>query len=177
MPTFDLQPILENENYILQPLEWSDFNTLYGVASDPDIWEQHPNKDRWKNEVFQVFFEGAIQSRGAFKIIDKTSSLVIGSTRIYDFNDLDNSIHMGYTFYAKRYWGTGVNHKVKTLLLDYLFQYVDLVIFHIGAHNIRSQISITRLGAIKTGEIEVAYHGEAVKNNFIYQIQKASWKK
>jgi RimJ/RimL family protein N-acetyltransferase len=177
MPTFDLQPVLENEIYILKPLEWSDFETLYQVASDPEIWEQHPNKDRWKYEVFQVFFEGAIQSRGAFKIIDKSSSLVIGSTRIYDYNDLDNSIFMGYTFYGKRYWGTGVNHKVKELLLDYLFQFVDVVIFHIGAQNVRSQISITRLGATKIGEVEVAYHGEAVKHNFVYQIQKKSWKK
>jgi N-acetyltransferase len=177
MTTFDLQPILEDENYILMPLEWSDFEALYQVASDPEIWEQHPNKDRWKSEVFQVFFEGALQSRGAFKIIDKSPRLVIGSTRIYDYKDLDNSILIGYTFYAKTFWGTGVNHKVKSLLLDYLFQYVDVVIFHIGAQNLRSQISISRLGAIQTGEVEVAYHGEAVKHNFVYQIQKDSWKK
>lgn len=174
---FSIQPTLESDQFILAPLENGDFESLYQVASDPQIWEQHPNKDRWKLEVFQIFFEGAIQSQGAFKIIDKQTHAFIGSTRIYDFKIEDKSILMGYTFYAKKYWGTGVNHKIKGLLLDYLFQYVDKVILHIGAQNIRSQVSISRLGAIKTGAIEVAYHGEAIKHNFVYEIQKDLWEK
>ena len=70
---FSIQPILENEQLILFPLQESDFEDLYQVASDPKIWEQHPNKDRWKKEVFRNFFDGAMQSKGAFRIVDKTS--------------------------------------------------------------------------------------------------------
>lgn len=44
--TFDTQPILENDKAILYPLQEEDFEALYAVASDPLIWEQHPNKDR-----------------------------------------------------------------------------------------------------------------------------------
>jgi N-acetyltransferase len=172
---FNLQPVLQNETVLLQPLMEEDFELLYEVASDPDIWEQHPNKDRWKKEVFRRFFDGAIQSRGAFKIIDRSTNKIAGSSRIYDYNEQDKSILVGYTFFATRFWGKGINHSVKGLLLDYLFQYVSLVYFHIGANNIRSQIAIERLGAKQIGEQQVAYFGEPPKLNYVYRIQKQEW--
>ena len=174
---FDLQPLLENEYVILSPLEENDFEGLYAVASDPKIWEQHPNKDRWKKEVFKTFFDGAIQSKGAFKIVDKGSENIIGSTRFYDYNSQENSIFIGYTFYAVHYWGKGINRTVKNRMLDYIFQYVSKVYFHVGANNIRSQVAVSRIGAEKITEQEVAYHGEASRLNFVYEITKEKWQK
>jgi RimJ/RimL family protein N-acetyltransferase len=173
--TFDIQPLLENDKVILYPLQATDFDALYAVASDPKIWEQHPNKDRWRKEVFQVFFDGALQSKGAFKIVDKSTGDVIGSTRIYDYDPGDNSLLIGYTFYGTRYWGKGYNPSVKALMFDYVFQFVSKVYLHIGAENIRSQIAITRLGAEKVGEQEVTYFGETPKLNFVYVLTKEAW--
>jgi N-acetyltransferase len=172
---FNIQPTLENDKVILYPLQEDDFEALYAVASDPRVWEQHPNKDRWKREVFTTFFEGAIQSKGAFKIVDKATGEIAGSTRIYDYNEQDNSILIGYTFFGTAYWGKGFNPSVKSLLLNYLFDFVSQVHFHIGASNVRSQIAIGRLGAKKTGELEVAYYGELPKLNYIYSIEKEEW--
>jgi RimJ/RimL family protein N-acetyltransferase len=171
----NIQPILENEKAILYPLQEKDFEALYAVASDPKIWEQHPNRDRWKPEVFKTFFEGAIQSKGAFKIVDKTSETVIGSTRFYGYNEHENSIHIGYTFYAMACWGKGYNPIVKSAMLDYIFQFVSKVHFHIGADNIRSQIAIGRLGAEKIAEQEIAYYGEVPRLNFVYEISREKW--
>ncbi|MFC0776583.1 GNAT family N-acetyltransferase [Flavobacterium sp. HJSW_4] len=169
---FNLQPVLENDLCILSPLEEKDFDALYKVASDPKIWEQHPNKDRWKKEVFEKFFEGAMQSKGAFKIIKKETGEVVGSTRFYDFNQEEDCIFIGYTFYAVSCWGKGFNLSVKKTMLDYLFKSVSKVRFHIGAENIRSQIAISRVGAQKIAEEEVAYFGEKPKWNFVYEIEK-----
>ena len=169
---FSLQPRLENEKVLLLPLKETDFEPLYEVASDPQIWEQHPNRNRWKREVFQTFFEGALQSGGAFVVVDKASNSYIGSTRFYEPDLQNGSILIGYTFYAVDYWGKGYNHSAKRLMLDYIFQYFSSVIFHIGAENYRSQVSITRLGAEKIGELEVEYFGEARKRNFVYRIEK-----
>ena len=169
----NIRPILKKDDIELLPLQTEDFEGLYRVASDPKIWEQHPNKDRWKKEVFQVFFEGALKSNGAFKIIKGRE--IIGSTRFYDYNPQDDSILIGYTFYGREYWGKGINHSVKSMMLDYIFQFVSKVHFHIGAENIRSQIAIGRLGAIKTGEEWVAYFGEPSKLNYVYEITKSAW--
>ena len=172
---FSIQPVLENDRVILLPLKEDDFEDLYKSASDENIWVQHPNKDRWKREVFQSFFEGAIKSKGAFKIVDKESGNIAGSTRFYDYNEEEKSILIGYTFYATRFWGKGMNPSVKALMMDYIFQYADKVHFQVGATNLRSQIAITRLGAQKIAEKEIAYYGEQVKLNFVYEISKSGW--
>jgi RimJ/RimL family protein N-acetyltransferase len=172
---FNLQPILENEKVILFPLKEDDFEGLYHTASDPKIWEQHPNKDRYKKEVFKTFFEGALKSNGAFKILNQETEEIIGSTRFYDYNPETKSILIGYTFYAVKYWGKGYNHIVKTIMLDYIFQLVAKVYFHVGAQNIRSQKAMEKLGAKKIAEQEVAYFGEATKLNFVYEIDKENW--
>lgn len=174
--SLNTQPYLENETARLLPLAAADFEALYAVASDPQIWAQHPNKNRWQREVFRNFFTGALQSNGAFKVLDKRSGKLAGSTRIYDYNPKDSSILIGYTFYGVEYWGTGLNRSVKALLLDYLFAFVSKVDFHIGAENIRSQIAIGRLGAQKIAELEVAYFGEPAKLNYVYRIDKADWR-
>lgn len=171
----NIQPNLETENFSLQPLTAADFEVLYAVAADPEIWVQHPNKDRWKKEVFSNFFDGAMQSKGAFKVVEKSSGEILGSTRFYDLNEEEGSIFIGYTFYAFKCWGGGINHAVKKLMLDYAFQFVSRVYFHIGASNVRSQLSISRLGAVKIAEEEVTYFGELPKLNFVYEINKAAW--
>lgn len=173
--SINIQPILENNTLILYPLQEQDFEAVYAAAADPKVWEQHPNKDRWRKEVFQTFFEGAIKSNGAFKIVEKATQTVIGSTRFYDYNPLEKSILIGYTFFSTACWGKGYNHMVKTLMLDYIFAFVSVVDFHIGADNMRSKISISRMGINKIGEQEVTYFGESPKLNFVYQLTKEEW--
>jgi len=79
-------------------------------------------------------------------------------------------LFIGYTLLKRSYWGSEMNPIVKHLMLEYAFQYVSRVKFHIGAQNIRSQKAIERLGANKIKKIEVEYYGEASKLNFEYVI-------
>jgi RimJ/RimL family protein N-acetyltransferase len=176
MLPFNPLPTLSVGPYQLVPLQPFDFEEVYEAASDPEVWAQHPNKNRYEREVFKNFFEGAIESGGAFKIVDTHTDKVIGSTRIYDYDPDKKSILIGYTFLAKGYWGKGANPMIKRLLLDFLFQYIDVVLLHIGAQNIRSQISIERLGANKVDKIKIAYYGEPEKENFVYEFRKENWK-
>ncbi|GGC18721.1 putative acetyltransferase [Parapedobacter defluvii] len=174
MKPFTIPIQLENDRTLLLPLQESDFGTLYAVASDPKIWEQHPQPDRWKEDVFRLFFEGALQSQGAFKVIDKDTGAVAGSTRFYDYDAPNRSLFIGYTFYAVRYWGNGLNASVKELMLDYAFQSVDTVYLHVGASNFRSQKAVEKLGAQKVAEECVAYQEGTPKWNLRYQIQKGN---
>jgi RimJ/RimL family protein N-acetyltransferase len=175
--SFNLQPIdLKNEIIQLIPLQETDFSALYKVASDPLVWEQHPNKLRYQRDVFQNFFEGAMLSKGAFLIRDTKTNEVIGSSRYYDFNENENStetsVLIGYTFIGRNFWGKGYNKALKKLMLDYAFQFVEKVYFHIGAYNYRSQKAIEKIGAQKVDEFEVEYYGEESKLNFVYLITK-----
>lgn len=173
---FSVQPTLENETISLVPLEKHDFEELFDVASDPTVWEQHPNKERYKREVFENFFQGAMESKGAFLVLDKGTEEVLGSTRFYDYDEKNKSILIGYTFYGTSSWGKNINSGVKKLMLDYIFQFVETVIFHVGKTNIRSIKAMERLGAENVGEEKVAYFGEDPKINVVFKIQKESWK-
>ena len=164
----NLQPNhLSNHLIRLEPLQPSHFNELYAAASDPLIWEQHPNPNRYQKEVFESFFEGALASGGAFIVRDVDTGKALGSTRFYDL--LNNEIKIGYTFFSRL--GKGINKQVKTML-NYAFIYIEKVIFHIGAQNIRSQIAIEKLGAKKVSEEMIAYYNEPDRLNFVYEMMR-----
>lgn len=143
---FELQPTLSDGLVLLQPLQTADFERLYALASDPLIWEQHPEPDRYRRSVFEGYFAGAMASGGAFLVLDAATQQPIGSTRFYDFDAQMGYIYIGYTFLARAYWGGKYNRAVKKLLLTHAFQYVDTVRFSVGQHNIRSQTAMQRIG-------------------------------
>ena len=170
---FDLQPMFLKDNLIkLIPLQETDFDKLFLIASNPLVWEQHPNPNRYKLEDFINYFKGAIESKGALLIVDSKTNETIGCSRYYDYNEEDKSVLIGYTFIGTKFWGNGYNKALKKLMLDYAFRSLDKVYFHIGAFNIRSQKAIEKIGAIKVNEFEVEYYGESSKLNFVYLINK-----
>ena len=171
--TFNIQPNnLKSELIFLRPLLENDFDKLFEIASYPLLWEQHPNKNRYKKEESSTFFKGAMLSKGAFIVIDSATNETIGCSRYYDYNDDENTILIGYTFIGRKYWGKGYNGSLKKVMLNYIFQYVSSVYFHIGNQNFRSQKAIEKIGAQKVGEQEVEYYGESPKMNYIYKINK-----
>lgn len=170
------QPLsLTSEWVALRPLEASDFELLYQVASDPLIWEQHPNPDRYKKEIFSNYFQGALESQGALLVLDRTGQ-IIGCTRFYEHDPLKKEVKIGYTFFARACWGKPFNSSTKKLMLDFAFQFVDNVLFQVGANNIRSRKAMEKLGAVESGQEEVAYYGESPKLNMIYEIRATDWK-
>lgn len=169
------QPILKNKLVTATPLQQTDFKDLYQAASDPLIWEQHPNKNRWQLQAFENYFTGAMVSGGAFLVRDAETNRVIGSSRYSDYDSETNTVSIGYTFFVRSHWGRGYNYALKQLMLDHIFAFVDVVKFYIGAVNKRSQVSIERFGAIRIGEEETAYYGEPSKLDYVYAITKAQW--
>jgi RimJ/RimL family protein N-acetyltransferase len=163
---------LKDEWVKLRPLQNTDFEPLFEVASDPLIWEQHPNPDRYKKEVFSVYFEGALASGGAM-LICNAQGAVIGSSRFYDWDPVLREVKIGYTFFARSCWGKPYNKSAKTLMMQYAFsEGAERIIFHVGVNNIRSQKAMEKLGAVIIDELTVAYYGEAPRQNFVYSINR-----
>lgn len=144
----DLQPTLVGNKVILRPLLREDFSALYKAASDPVIWEMHPDWSRYKQDAFQErFFEGAITSGGALAIINHDSGQIIGSSRYYKWLPEKREISIGYTFLEKTVWGTGINKEVKALMLNHIFSAANTVWFGVGEINLRSRKAVEKLGA------------------------------
>jgi N-acetyltransferase len=169
---FDLQPHLKGELLKLRPLARGDWDELFAVASDPLIWEQHPERDRHKEEVFRVFFKEALESGGAFVIIDRKTQHIIGSTRFYGYDPEKSEIEIGWTFLSRKYWGGRFNAEMKRLLLNHAFKFVESVVFFVGEDNVRSQKAMEKVGAIKIGTATRAYGNRPPATNVKYVIRK-----
>src|SRR5436190_4979181 len=169
---FELQPNLKGELIELRRLRPEDWNDLFAVASDPLIWEQHPESDRYKEEIFKVFFRRALECGGAFVIVDTTSQQIIGSTRFYGYDQEKSEIEIGWTFLARKYWGGRYNREMKQLMLDHAFKFVESVVFYVGEKNVRSQRAMEKIGAIRNGLVKRAYGNHPPALNVRYVIRK-----
>jgi N-acetyltransferase len=171
--SFDLQPHLKGKLIELRPIAPEDWNDLFATASDPLIWEQHPESDRYKDEVFKVFFKDALESGGAFVVIDTKNKRIIGSTRFDQYDPEKSEVEIGWTFLARKYWGGQYNREMKQLMLAHAFQFVENVVFYVGENNVRSQKATEKIGAIKNGMVKKVYGNRPPSLNIRYVIKKS----
>ena len=150
--TIDLQPTLTGELLQLRPLRESDFDELFAVASDPLIWEQHPENTRWQEPVFRRFFQGALDSGGALVAIDRKDGRMIGSSRYHGYDAERSQVEIGWTFLARSHWGGQYNGEMKRLMLEHAFRFVERVVFLIGPNNHRSRRAIEKIGGVLMGK-------------------------
>jgi RimJ/RimL family protein N-acetyltransferase len=98
---FQLQPTLQGQLLQLKPLRPEDFSELYAVASDPLIWELHPESTRYREDVFRRFFQGGMESGGAFAALNLKDGRVIGSSRFANYDEARSEIEIGWTLLAR----------------------------------------------------------------------------
>ncbi len=167
----NIQPYLKCEILELRPLKQEDYTQLLKAASDPLIWEVHPQPDRYKPEVFEGFFKEALDSKGALVIIDNKTLEIIGTSRFYAFSAEDSSVVIGYTFLSRKYWGGDYNRELKKLMINYALQFVKTTYFHVGIGNIRSQKAMLKIGGVNTGIQEIPVSYAPPKKSYVYKIE------
>ena len=168
---FDPQPVLRGALLELRPLGADDFAALYNVASDPLIWEQHPNSDRHREEVFREFFREALESGGALVAIDLRDGRVVGSSRFHGYDEDASEVEIGWTFLARSHWGGRYNGEMKRLMLGHAFRFVDNVVFLVGPRNLRSRRAVEKIGGVLAGTRPV----EGGRESVVYRITAATF--
>jgi N-acetyltransferase len=154
----------------LRPLMRSDFDALFEAASDPLIWEQHPDRDRYKRDVFREYFDGGIDSKGAFAIVERASGRIIGSSRYCNLKPAEHEVEIGWTFLQRQFWGGEYNRELKSLMLDHAFRFVDRVVFVVGENNLRSQRALQKIGARFLKEARLTTPDGTTAQNVVFEI-------
>ena len=168
----DWLPTLDGPSLLVRPVTKDDFEGLYQVASDPVLWSLHSEPNRYERSVFQKFFDKMVSPPVALVVLDKSKGQIIGGSRYYDYNPREQSVVVGYTFLAQKYWGGPTNPELKKLMIDYALKRVNVVVFHTSEGNLRSQRAIAKLGAIRSpGLIELPGVGTRVE----YRLTKELW--
>ncbi len=185
--TFDFtaEHILQNDVVLLRPLKMTDINDLLPYSiNEPDIWAFNANGGGGE-ENLRKYVQHACQQREKereypFVVIDKQSNIPVGSTRLYDIQPERKTIQLGFTWYGKKYQGTGLNRNCKYLLLDFAFESlgVERVGFAANSVNQRSIAAMKSIGCTGEGVLRSSGY-DAVGNridSIVLSILKAEWK-
>ena len=159
---------IHTQSFSLEGVAESDFESLYAVASDPLIWEQHPESNRWQRDVFSVFFaNGLANDLGCFVIRERLTQEAVGSTRYYGYDETDRCVRIGFTFLARKHWGTSANREIKDAMLERAFKLCESVLFDIGPENRRSITAVEKLGGVYS-------HTES-PTKAVYVLKSSQW--
>jgi len=166
---FDLQPTLFGNSISLRSLQIEDAESLYEVARDPLIWEQHPSPLRYKRTVFDAeILLPALASQSTLVAVDSKTNAIIGSSRYYDVDETNFELAIGFTFLARSHWGGVVNAEMKNLMLTHAFKWAKRVWFHVGIDNIRSQKAMEKIGAVLSHKEPRLLNGMPITHCYYY---------
>ena len=155
---FETDIELSNERALIRPLKVEDLQYLLPVATQhKDLVLYSPtliySEEHLRNYLAQAVTDRKNQFRYAFIIYDKLKNQYAGTTSYLNVANKDGRLEIGYTWIGKDFQGTGLNAKVKELLINYAFKKLEFerVEFKTDERNEASKKALTKLGAIYEG--------------------------
>ncbi len=181
---FDNKYILENDRVILRPLEYSDFDNLISFSTaEPEIWKYsliHAVGENGLRDYLSLAIDARIAKKEyPFIVFDKATNSFAGCSRFYDIQLANKCLLLGYTWYGKKFQGTGINKHCKYLLLQFAFEDIEMerVEFRADYENKRSISALKGIGCKEEGILR----SNAVKNDgnrrdsIVLSILKPEW--
>ncbi len=148
----------------LDPVTPDDVPGLWAVWSDPEVYRHgYLMSERLTSEAqAREAVEGQLAARPGrtaytVRLVADTAlgraGTVVGTSSLGDVDLPTEQVHLGWTTYGSRWWGTVVNPEAKLLLLGHAFDDCGFgrVRLQTDVLNLRSQAAIARLGAVREG--------------------------
>lgn len=175
--------ILENDRTILKPLSITDFDALLPFSkNEPELWKYSlksaSGSDNLKSYINAALKQRELNQAYPFLVFDKLTKEVAGTTRFYDSQEIHNTIQLGYTWYGKRFQGTGLNKNCKFLMLNHAFENwkLDRVEFRADNNNKRSIAAMKSIGCIEEGVLRSNCASEVGRrDSIVLSILQNEW--
>lgn len=170
---------LEQGDLRLEPLAEHHREPLrLACAADTAIWEIYPLS--FLGEHFDPQFDGLLAGAPARRIYAvRFAGEVVGKTGWLAHGEPGWSIEIGHTYLAPHVRGTGVNGRMKRLMLDHAFACgLGRVCLKVDIRNQRSQAAIRKLGAVAEGvhrKDRITWTGHA-RDTAYFSILRDEWK-
>ena len=175
---------LENERVLLRPLVVSDLPYLEKyVLEEPDLWQFSLVAIQDKADL-EKYIHDAIEARKQktaypFIVFDQLSQTYVGVTRFYDIQLAFATTQLGYTWYSKKVWGTGLNQACKFLLLEFAFEKMgfERVEFRADNNNKRSIAAMQKIGCTVEGVLRnhLPMPNGKRRDSIVLSILKEEW--
>ncbi len=145
---------LEGRLVVVEPLGPEHEEGLWEAAQDTEVWRCMPWHAAADRESFRRWLDEALERGDAgldvpFAVIESRTGAPLGSTRYLALRPEHRGLEIGWTWTARRAWGTGVNVEAKLLLLRHAFETLACmrVEFKTDALNMRSRAALEALPA------------------------------
>ena len=176
--------ILENQRVQLRRLTHDDYQHLEKfVLLEPELW-QFSLLSLFDTIELKKYIERAVKLHVEgveypFIIFDKQTGQYAGSTRFYDIQTANKTLQLGYTWYGKKFQGTGLNQNCKFLLLQFAFEKLQMerVEFRADNRNKKSIAAMKSIGCVEEGVLRshaVTPSGER-RDSIVLSILKKEW--
>jgi len=153
-----IEPVtLTGSKVLLEPLSFEHLDGMIEAVRDGELWNLWYTSIPSPEKV-QEYIRTALDMRenaGAmpFVVRDRDSNTIIGCTRYFNVDEINQRLEIGHTWYSERYQRTAANTESKYLLLSHAFEELNVIAveFRTHWHNHKSRAAIARLGAKQDG--------------------------
>ena len=181
---FNLDYVLEDETVVLRPLTSADAAHLMVFSLyEPELWKYSLITASGTDNLLR-YIQSALAARSAgkeypFIVFDKRTNQYAGCTRFYDIQLFHKTVQLGYTWYGRQFWGSGLNKHCKYLLLQFAFNQIGMerVEFRADVNNQRSIAAMKSLGCVEEGVLRgnsVTKEGTR-RDSIVLSILKKEW--
>ena len=162
----DLEPLAEAHREALKAAcaEDPDIWPIYAISYDPDHFDDSFDKliERPNGRAFAILLGGRLVGMSCYIGIEEQRGV----------------LEIGNTYYIPEMRGTGLNRRVKDLMIgraiDCDFRRIE---FRVDSRNLRSQAAMAKLGAVREGVIRaerITWTGH-VRDTVLFSILASEW--
>ncbi|QMW21928.1 GNAT family N-acetyltransferase [Sandaracinobacteroides saxicola] len=169
-------PVLRHGDIRLEPLAEAHREGLRAAcAADEAIWEMYSYS--LFGLMFDINFDAILLASGQYWAILLDDDL-IGCSALFPEARTPGVAEIGGTYYAPRVRGSGLNERVKWLMLRHAFASgFHRVELRVDERNTRSQAAVLKIGAVKEGVLRrhKISHTGFVRNTVVFAVTDQDW--
>jgi len=125
------------------------------------------------------YYRSALEAPDALPFVVEVGGELAGSTRLGDIRTAHAGLEIGWTWLHPRWYGSGVNRRMKRLLLAHAFGEMGMerVQLKTDLRNVRSQRAIEGLGAVREGVLRAHMRRPdgSMRDTVMYSVTRAEW--
>ncbi|QIK95418.1 GNAT family N-acetyltransferase [Sphingomonas sp. HDW15A] len=175
--TGELEAAMTRDGVRAEPFR-EDFRRMLGkaCAEDCDIWAVYAND--FGPDGFDASLDSYLAKPDAHTFVLFAEDEIVGMSSYLNIDESRLALEIGGTYYRPKFRGTGINRRIKDMMIRHAFDCGFLRIeFRVDARNARSQAAMTKLGAVREGVMRsdrTTWTGHR-RDTVLYSILKAEW--
>ncbi len=145
-------------------------------VEDPGLWQIYYAD--FGPETFDTSFDELMARQGWHRFALYDGDTFAGMSCFLNIDDSRQALEIGRTYYRPALRGTGINRRVKAMMLKRAFASgIRRVEFRVDARNTRSQAAMTKLGATREGLLrsDRITWNNIIRDTVLFSILRDEW--